>query len=351
MFFFVTMKIFYAYLLFVFMGITSLRAQEVDTIPINTKGLDIKLKRSPLPSRTGTIPFKPVELSPVVVDARVNYWKTRTSVGINVNQATFSNNWKGGGVNSLAVGGLVNYKAEYAKESYSYISEVVLEYGKVKNKDQLQKKTRDRIFWDNKAALQLSKNWYFFGSVSFESQFDAGYSYGKTSDGREFPNLISRFMAPGYLTESFGFEYKPNKFFSTRIGTGSARQTFVLDTAVYITKDANDPDNPAKDKKAATKYGVDFGKKFKNELAFQIVSNFEKEVLTNTMLKARYQMFIPYDRPLAHVDHRLDVSVTSKLNRLMNVSLTCVGLFDKDNDTKIQASQALALGVMFVFPR
>ncbi|SMC70135.1 Protein of unknown function [Pedobacter africanus] len=351
MFFFVAMKIFYAYLLFVFMGITSLRAQEVDTIPINTKGLDIKLKRSPLPSRTGTIPFKPVELNPVVVDARVNYWKTRTSVGINVNQATFSNNWKGGGVNSLAVGGLVNYKAEYAKESYSYISEVVLEYGKVKNKDQLQKKTRDRIFWDNKAALQLSKNWYFFGSVSFESQFDAGYSYSKTSDGREFPNLISRFMAPGYLTESFGFEYKPNKFFSTRIGTGSARQTFVLDTAVYITQDPNDPDNPAKNKRAATKYGVDFNKKFKNELAFQIVSNFEKEVLTNTMLKARYQMFIPYDRALAHVDHRLDVSVTSKLNRLMNVSLTCVGLFDKDNDTKIQASQALALGVMFVFPR
>lgn len=351
MFFFVVMKSFYVYLLLVFSDTTSLYAQEIDTIPINTKGLDIKLKRSPLPSRTGTIPFKPVEIAPNVVDARVNYWKTRTSVGINVNQATFSNNWKGGGVNSLAVGGIVNYKAEYSKESYSYVSELILEYGKVKNKDQLQKKTRDRIFWDNKAALQLSKNWYFFGSVNFESQFDSGFSYSKNADGNEFPNLISKFMSPGYLTESFGFEYKPNKYFSTRIGTGSARQTFVLDTAVYITKDANDPNNPLKDKKAATKYGVDFGKKFKNELAFQIVSNFEKEVFTNTVLKARYQMFIPYDRALVNVDHRLDVSITSKLNRLMNVSLTGVGLFDRDNDTKIQGSQTLALGVMFVFPR
>lgn len=348
MFFFVVMKSFYAYLLLIFSGTTSLYAQEIDTIPINTKGLDIKLKRSPLPSRTGTIPFKPIDIAPVVVDARVNYWKTRTSVGINVNQATFSNNWKGGGVNSLAVGGIVNYKAEYSKESYSYVSEVVLEYGKVKNKDQLQKKTRDRIFWDNKAALQLSKNWYFFGSVSFESQFDSGFAYSKNSDGNEFPNLISKFMAPGYLTESFGFEYKPNKYFSTRIGTGSARQTFVLDTAVYITKDPNGVKPPTK---AATKYGVDFGKKFKNELAFQIVSNFEKEVFTNTLLKARYQMFIPYDRALVNIDHRLDVSITSKLNRLMNVSLTGVGLFDRDNDTKIQGSQTLALGVTFVFPR
>ena len=347
MFFFVVMKSFYAYLLLIFSGTTTLHAQEVDTVPINTKGLDIKLKRSPLPSRTGTITFKEVELTPSVIDARVNYWKTKTSVGINVNQATFSNNWKGGGVNSLAVGGLVNYKAEYIKESFSYVSELILEYGKIKNKDQLQKKTRDRIFWDNKAAVQLSKNWYFFGSINFESQFDSGFAYTKNTEGNEFPNLISKFMSPGYLTESFGFEYKPSKYFSTRIGTGSARQTFVLDTAVYLTTNAN----TGVITKAATKYGVDFGKKFKNELAFQIVSNFEKEVITNTVLKARYQMFIPYDRALVNIDHRLDISITSKLNRLMNVSLTGVGLFDRDNDTKIQGSQALALGIMFVFPR
>lgn len=337
MFFFVGMKIFYASFLLVFIvSINTLSAQEVDTIPIDTKGLDLKLKRSPLPSRTGVLIFKPVTLSPIVVDAKVNYWKTKTAIGINVNQATFSNNWKGGGVNSLAVGGLVNYKAEYSKENYSYVSEVILEYGKVKNKDQLQKKTRDRIFWDNKAAIQMSKNWYFFASVNFESQFDKGYKYTTTA-GVEKADLISRFMAPGYLTESMGFEYKPNKYFSTRIGTGTARQTFVLDTAIYKNNNSN--------------YGLERGKKFKNELAFQVVANFEKEVFTNTVLKSRYQMFIPYDRPLAHIDHRLDLAITSKLNRLMNVSLTCVGLFDKDNDTQIQASQVLALGVMFVFPR
>lgn len=341
------MKSFYACLLFVFVGSTILHAQEIDTIPINTKGLDIKLKRSPLPSRMGNLQFKPVVISPMVVDAKVNYWKTRTSVGINVNQATFSNNWKGGGVNSVAVGGVVNYKAEYSKENYSYVSELILEYGKVKNKDQLQKKTRDRIFWDNKAAIQLSKNWYFFGSVNFESQFDSGFSYYRDGDGNEKQYLISKFMSPGYLTESMGFEYKPNKFFSTRIGTGTARQTFVLDSMVYRDKDGNLPKPPT----IPIKYGVEYKKRFKNELAFQVVSSFEKEVFTNTFLKTRYQMFIPYDRALINIDHRLDVSITSKLNRLMNVSLTGVGLFDKDTDNRIQGNQTLALGVMFVFPR
>ncbi|MEE1946381.1 DUF3078 domain-containing protein [Pedobacter sp. KR3-3] len=311
-------------------------AQEADTIPISTKDLDIRLKRSPLPSRMGTLQFQPVVLKPALVNAKVNYWKTKTSVGININQAAFSDNWKGGGVNSLAIGGLVNYKAEYSKESYSYVSEVILQYGKVKNKAQLQKKTTDRIYWDNKAAIQLSKNWYFFGSINFESQFDKGFSYSKDAQGNEKENLLSKFMSPGYLTESIGFEYKPNKFFSTRIGTGTARQTFVLDTAIWRTNSNN--------------FGVVKGKNFRNELAFQIVSSFEKEVFTNIMLKTRYNMFIPYDN-FGHIDHRLDVNIMAKVNRYINVSLTGVGLYDRDTDLKIQGSQTLALGLMFTFPR
>ncbi len=311
-------------------------AQEVDTIPIATKNLDIRLKRSPLPSRMGTLLFEPVNLKPALVDAKVNYWKTKTSVGINVNQAAFSDNWKGGGVNSLAIGGLVNYKAEYSKESYSYVSEVILQYGKVKNKSQLQKKTTDRIYWDNKAAIQLSKNWYFFGSINFESQFDKGFSYSRDAQGNEQEKLLSRFMAPGYLTESIGFEYKPNKVFSTRIGTGTARQTFVLDSVL--------------NKNTATNFGVKQYKRFRNELAFQIVSSYEKEIFQNIVLKTRYNMFIPYDN-FGHIDHRLDINLAAKVNRFINVSITGVGLYDRDTDLKIQGSQTLALGLLFAFPR
>ncbi|EDM34516.1 hypothetical protein PBAL39_10980 [Pedobacter sp. BAL39] len=349
------MKIFYASLLLVsVLSFSSLHAQEVDTVPINTKGLDIKLKRSPLPSRTGNLQIKPVAIVPIVIDEKVNYWKTRTSVGINVNQATFSNNWKGGGINSLAVGGVVNNKAEYSKEGYSYTSEVILEYGKINNKDQLQKKTRDRIFWDNKAALQLSKNWYFFGSVNFESQFDRGFNYYRDGQNIEQQSLISKFMSPGYLTESIGFEYKPNGYFSTRIGTGTAKQTFVLGTDDLIAADRArfEKTNPGQEfVPRADYYGVPTDKNFKNELAFQIVSNFDKQIFTNVNLKARYQMFIPYDRSLVNIDHRLDVELRSQLNRLMNVTVTGVGLFDKDSDNEIQGSQTLALGVTFVFPR
>ncbi|WP_316834121.1 DUF3078 domain-containing protein [Pedobacter nutrimenti] len=345
--FFVVMKGFYISIFLLFSVCATLKAQEIDTIPINTKDLNIKLKRSPLPSRIGTLLFKPVKIEPQIVNSKVNYWKTKTSVGINLNQAAFSNNWSGGGVNSLALAGIINYKAEYSKESYSYVTEVILNYGKVKNKDQMEKKTVDRIYWDNKAAIQISKNWYFFGSVTFESQFDKGFAYS-TNNGQEVATLTSKFMSPGYLTESVGFEYKPTKYFSTRLGTGSARQTFVLDNdELFRAYDEANPGNPGG---KTDSYGVERGKTFRNDLGFQIVMNFDKDIFPNINLKSKYMVLIPYEN-VGYMNHRLDVALTAKVNRFMSTTLTGVGLYDRNTSSKVQGSQTLALGVVFVFPR
>ncbi|WP_276089254.1 DUF3078 domain-containing protein [Pedobacter sp. JY14-1] len=344
------MKPFSICILLSFIGVSALRAQEADTIPIETKGLDIKLKRSPLPARVGALTFKPVKIAPVVIDEKVNYWTTVTQIGIDVNQGAFSKNWRAGGVNSLALGGNLNYRAAYSKKSYSYTSEARMEYGRINNKGQLQKKTKDRIFWDNKGGLQLSKSWYFFGSITFESQFDKGYAYYRDNNGPEQAELISKFMSPGYLTESIGFEYKPAPYFSTRIGTGTAKQTFMIDTAV-ITKRFN-PGN----------YGLRLGDRnnpdvsppqtFRNELAFQVTSELrDKQIMKNVFLYARYNMFIPYDRSLDNIDHRLDITLKSQINKYMRVQINGVALFDKDSDKEIQASQNLSLGFAFSFPR
>ncbi|RZM29276.1 MAG: DUF3078 domain-containing protein [Pedobacter sp.] len=326
----------------------SLLAQEVDTIPIDTKGMEIKLKRSPLPTRSGSLIFKPVQIAPITINEKVNYWKTTTAIGIDLNQGAFSKNWKAGGVNSMALGGMINYRAAYAKDSYSYTSDLRLEYGKIKNKEQLPKKTKDRLFWDHKAGLQLSKSWFFFGSVTLETQFDRGYVYYRDGENKERDQLISKFFSPAYLTESIGFEYKPVAYFSTRLGTGTAKQTFVTDMDALIHADTSRNHKVTKNEF----YGVPTDKNFRNELAFQITSTFgEKQIAKNLFLYARYNMFIPYDRPLVHVDHRLDVTLKAKINRFMNVQLNGVGIFDKDSDNEVQASQNLSMGIAFSLPR
>ena len=310
-------------------------AQNNDKIePIIVK--EIEPRRSPFPVRQPVFFIYKQRLHQSFVHIKVNYWKTKLNFGVNLNQAAFSDNWSGGGVNSIALGSLLNYKAEYNKDGKNFTSEVLLQYGKLKNEGQLERKTNDRMFFDNKAALRISENWSFFGSISFESQFDSGYLYGKDAGGNETRKIISKFMAPGYLTESVGFEYKPAKFFSLRLGTGTARQTFLLDTTLY----KNNPKN----------FGVDIGKRFKNELAFQGVANFDKDIATNINLKARYLLFAAYEN-INNIDQRLDVTLTARVNRLVNVTVGATALYDDDFSGKVQSSHNLALGISFKLPR
>ncbi|HQS04198.1 MAG: hypothetical protein B7X86_04910 [Sphingobacteriales bacterium 17-39-43] len=308
-------------------------SNETDTIIL--KGLKQYPRRNTLPVRRPVLFPETVVLNAAAdLDLKVNYWRNLTSFGLNINQAAFSENWGAGGVNSLALGGQFSYKTDYTKEDKNFASELILQYGKLNNKGQLARKTVDRIFWDNKVALKLSKSWYFFGSINFESQFDMGYAFSKDAQGNEKRTLLSKFMAPGYLTESFGFEYKPVKHFFLRIGTGTARQTFVLDKDLYLTNPKN--------------FGVVPGKTFRNELAFQLVSSYDKDVAKNLNLKGRYSMFANYEK-LSSIDNRLDLTLTANVNRLINVSLAGIILYDDDTANQIQASQTMAFGLVYKF--
>ncbi len=43
-------------------------------------------------------------------------WKKKFNFAVNFNQASFSSNWKAGGVNSLGFNSLLNYKANYKQD-------------------------------------------------------------------------------------------------------------------------------------------------------------------------------------------------------------------------------------------
>ena len=310
----------------------------IDTVKIDTNMLNrfrIVPGRNILPVRLQPLSLRPQYLPIPGLDYKVSYWRNNVTFGLNLNQSAFSNNWSAGGVSSIAVVSNFDYKTEYNKDGKDFTSELILLYGKLKNRGQIERKTNDRIFWDNKYSVSFSKHWNFYASLSFESQFDNGYTY--SDDETIPPVLISKFMAPGYLTESVGFEYKPNKYFSSRIGTGTARQTFVLDNTLYH----NNPDTVV--------YGVGYGKRVLNELAFQVVSNLDKDIAKNTNLKARYLIFIPYNN-FFKMTHRLDATLTAKVNRLINVTLAGTLLYDPNTSYGLQAYQSLALGMTYKFP-
>ena len=323
----------------------SLRAQKADSLKKDTIKADTtllnKLRKEP---GKNTLPyiFRPFKLSeeliPVVMpDYKISYWHKWIIFGLNLNQSAFTDNYSAGGVSAVALSSNFDFKAEYTKGTLDYTTELNLIYGISKTKGQGSRKTNDRIFFDNKLATQLSKHWSFFGSLTFESQFTKGYNYNNP-DGSvaATPFEISNFMAPGYLTESFGFEYKPVKYFDLRIGVATARQTFVEDTSIYANLPAN--------------YGVAKGHTFKNELASQIVAVFDKDIMKNVHLNARYALFIPYQQSLAYVSHRVDATLTAKVNRLVAVTINGTFLYDKNTANAVQGTEGIALGVIYKFP-
>lgn len=264
-------------------------------------------------------------------------WKKRTSFGLNFNQASFSSNWKAGGVNSIGFSGLFGYKANYAKGKSKWDNEIDAQYGFVNNEGQGMRKTQDRLYLDTKYGYAINPRWDLFSSLNFLTQFAAGYAYGKDVNGLETESLISDIFAPAFITSAWGVEYHPVDYFKVRISPFAPRVTVVNDPGRFLTTVGPTP------------YGVDPTGTTRFEwLAFQLTADFAKDIAPNINLKWRYLMFANYETLAGNtIDHRLDVLITAKVNRFFNVNLGGIFLYDYDQDRDVQYSQLFNIGFSY----
>lgn len=265
-------------------------------------------------------------------------WKKSFKAGLNLNQASFSSNWKAGGVNSIGFNTFLNYRANYKKDVHSWDNEIDMQYGMVNNAGQGYRKTLDRAYLDTKYGHALSKKWDVFVALNFLSQFAKGYKYEKDANGVEQSALISDLLAPAFITSSWGLEYHPVDYFKVRFAPFAPRLTVVRQNdGRYNAVDSIKP------------YGVEVGKDTRFEwLAFQMLAEFNKDIAKNLNLKFRYVMFANYETlELKTIDHRLDLNLVAKVNQFINVSVGGILLYDYDQDPGAQVSQAFSLGVLY----
>ena len=271
----------------------------------------------------------------IKVDSTSN-WRRSFKAGLNLNQASFSSNWKAGGINSIGVTMLVNFKANYKKDKISWDNEIDLQYGFVRNDGQGFRKTLDRIFVDTKLGYTISEKWDLYSSLNFSTQFAPGYVYN--DDDTE--DIISDFLAPAFITSSWGLEYHPVDYFKVRISPFSPRVTIVKDGARFAP--LVDPIRP---------YGVDTTATTRYEwLAFQLSADFNKDIAKNINLKWRYLLFANYETlEFKTIDHRLDLALTARVNKFITTSFGMIMLYDVDQDTEVQFSQLLNIGILYTF--
>jgi hypothetical protein len=274
---------------------------------------------------------KPVEIKEAAIYSDTGKWNNTLELGINFNQSTFSPNWSGGGVNSYAIGGLLNGYTSYTKKRFAFDGKLSSQYGIQNTKGQDLRKTIDVLLIDTKIAY-LFKNhkWSTYLGANLITQFTPGYEY---DDDTLYVERKSNFFAPAYITIPLGFQYKPNQYFFARFGVASLRYTIVTDKQVRKT--------------VPTNYGVDTNKIFLQQFGMQIVAGYNRDLTSTINLKANYFGFFDYEKiNVSDFVHRLDLTVSAKVTKYINTTFSAILLYDRSQDKDIQLSQVLNVGFL-----
>jgi hypothetical protein len=272
------------------------------------------------------------------VDAdTVKYWKRSGVFSTNFSQVSLSN-WSAGGQSSMSGELLMNYLANYKKDSLSWDNYIDLQFGFLKDEDSDFKKSSDRIELNSKVGYATGKNWNYAGSVNFKSQFAPGYNYPRTpNDSR-----ISEFLAPAYINVALGMDYK-KEYMTLFISPLSGKFTIVNNDSLS----------------AAGEFGVDPGKKLRSELGASLRFGFKKEVVKNVTFQTKLDLFSNYLEKFGNVDVDWNMMLNLKVNEWLSANLLThliydddVKILDKETGKKapmVQFMETFGVGLTFKF--
>lgn len=260
-------------------------------------------------------------------------WKTGGLFNLNLGQGSQSN-WAAGGDNfSFSIASYLGFYALYKKDRYSWDNTLDLNYGLVNTTSQGTRKNDDRLDFLSKAGYALKPKLSLSALINFHSQFSKGYSYNKngTSD------LLSNFMAPGYLLTSIGLDYKPADGLSIFVSPLTSRWTFVRDETLS----------------AKGAYGVTPGKKVKNEIGAFATITYMKNLSKIITYSGRLDLFSNYSHNPQNVDVMMNNMFSAKLSKVLTANLGLdliydddVKLFGPNNDSPgLQLKQMMGVGL------
>ena len=237
-------------------------------------------------------------------------WNTGGQFDLNLAQGSQSN-WAAGGDNfSFSINSYVGLYAFYKKERYSWDNTLDLNYGLVNTTSLGTRKNDDRIDLLSKVGYEIAPKLSLSALLNFHSQFSRGYNYH--SDGSK--ELLSDFMAPGYLLISLGLDYKPAKGLSIFISPITSRWTFVTNDSLSV--------------KGA--YGVVPGEKSKNEIGAFVSVNYLKDITKTISYKGRLDLFSNYENNPQNVDVLMNNMFTAKISKVLTASLGLDLIYDDD---------------------
>lgn len=271
-------------------------------------------------------------------------WLKGATLGVSLSQTALIN-WAAGGQESYSVNGYLNAFANYKKDKMAWDNMLNLGYGVLKQKStSYLMKTDDKIDALSKLGIEAFKNTYYAGLVSFKTQMNNGYNYPDVN------TIISRFMAPAYLTVALGMDYKPNAYFSAFVAPLTGKMTFVNDDSLSL----------------AGAFGVETGERFRSEFGGYIRcifsrKDFSQSWLKNVALTSKVDLFSNYLNNPERVDVNWENMIVMKVNKAITVNVSTHLIYDDDTKfsvlngdgvtyrkvPKLQFKEIVGVGVSF----
>jgi hypothetical protein len=259
----------------------------------------------------------------IVEDTTVNGWKKGGFLAVNFNQVSLTN-WAAGGESALSATALGNAFVKYRKNDLYFESVLDAGFGFITTKSQSLRKNEDKIELNAKFGKKAKGKFYYAGMLNFRTQMAPGYNFPDDT------TIISRFLAPGFLSLALGMDYKPNDWFSMFISPATGRSTFVMDQRLAnlgqfgVTAATYDENNNI----------ITEGQKSRFEFGAYLRARLQKDVVKNISIVSNLQLFNNYTDPIkaqrANIDVNWENLILIKANKWLTTSIFTNLIYDND---------------------
>jgi hypothetical protein len=237
----------------------------------------------------------------------IKAWKFGGLASVNLSQVSLTN-WAAGGQSSSSGVALFNLNANYLKDNLSWENTLNTGFGLLRQDKDDVVKTHDKFDLISKFGVKKTEKIYISTLFNFKTQFAPGYNYPNTTD------IISKFLAPGYLTLTVGLDYKPNKTLSVLISPLTGKMTIVNDDTLS----------------ASGSFGVDPGEKFRYEVGSFVKMELKTDIMKNVSLNTKLDLFSNYLHNPENIDVNWDLLINMKINDYLSASLITNLIYDDD---------------------
>jgi hypothetical protein len=248
-------------------------------------------------------------------------WKPGGFASLVINQVGLMN-WAAGGENAFSSTAQVNLFLNYHKNKTIWDNSLDMGYGLMQTTGNPLRKNEDKLELNSKFGHSAFGKFFYSGLLNFKSQFRPGYNYPDDS-------VVSRFMAPAYLTIALGMDFKPSDVFTLFISPATGKFTFVNNRALA---DAGAYGVDAAEYEAGVK--LKDGKTFRPEFGAYLRAKFQKDVVENVNLSSTLSLFDNYTDKIkenrANVDVNWEVLINIKAGKFLTTSVFTNLVYDHD---------------------